>query len=191
MWATYYWLSLLKSGHISYQNVSVIYNWKTARLREVSSCSHFFLLVSVDYFMKLQAKRCFKNDVFSSLRLSCSILVHRHLVTVITLICEGFIDDDFLVSPKRQHIDDSSSQAKEVIFCKCRICGHTFIWLGDFYGVFFVLFSFFQSLSKRFWSKNLVGEKILEEYAMTAELKDRTRRDLANILVADMVEKYG
>ncbi|KAL7389370.1 hypothetical protein ABVT39_002479 [Epinephelus coioides] len=36
------------------------------------------------------------------------------------------------------------------------------------------------------------GEKILKEYDMTGQIKDRrTHRDLVNIVVADMVEKYG
>ncbi|KAJ4940161.1 hypothetical protein JOQ06_026470 [Pogonophryne albipinna] len=35
------------------------------------------------------------------------------------------------------------------------------------------------------------GDKIMREYAMRGEMKDRTRRNLVNILVADMVEKYG
>ncbi|KAI4793870.1 hypothetical protein KUCAC02_032434 [Chaenocephalus aceratus] len=35
------------------------------------------------------------------------------------------------------------------------------------------------------------GEKIMREYAMRGEMKDRTRRNLVNIDVADMVEKYG
>ncbi|KAL7385756.1 hypothetical protein ABVT39_027880 [Epinephelus coioides] len=35
------------------------------------------------------------------------------------------------------------------------------------------------------------GEKILKEYDMTGQIKDRTHRDLVNIVVVDMVEKYG
>ncbi|KAK1880735.1 Elongation factor 4 [Dissostichus eleginoides] len=64
-----------------------------------------------------------------------------------------------LMSPKRQHIDDSSSQAKELV--------------------------------KRVLEQKPGGEKILKEYAMRGEMKDRTRRNLVNIVVADMVEKYG
>ncbi|KAI9522843.1 hypothetical protein NQZ68_033185 [Dissostichus eleginoides] len=64
-----------------------------------------------------------------------------------------------LMPPKRQPIDDSSSQAKELV--------------------------------KRVMEQKPGGEKILKEYAMRGEMKDRTRRNLVNIVVADMVEKYG
>ncbi|XP_039649874.1 uncharacterized protein LOC120555261 [Perca fluviatilis] len=67
--------------------------------------------------------------------------------------------DTSLKSPQSQHIDDSSSQAKELV--------------------------------KRVLEQKPGGEKILKEYAMRGEMKDRTRRDLVNIIVADMVEKYG
>ncbi|GLD62775.1 uncharacterized protein AKAME5_001445600 [Lates japonicus] len=47
------------------------------------------------------------------------------------------------------------------------------------------------SLVKRVLEQKPGGEKIFKEYAMKGEMKDRTRRDLVNIIVADMVEKYG
>ena len=46
-------------------------------------------------------------------------------------------------------------------------------------------------LVKRVLEQKPGGEKILQEYAMRGEIKDRTRRELVNIVVADMVEKYG
>lgn len=35
------------------------------------------------------------------------------------------------------------------------------------------------------------GDKILAEYATKGQMKDRTRRELVNTVVADMLEKYG
>ena len=46
-------------------------------------------------------------------------------------------------------------------------------------------------LVKRVLQQEPGGEKILKEYAMRGEIKDRTCHDLINIIVADMVEKYG
>ncbi|KAJ4948118.1 hypothetical protein JOQ06_019658 [Pogonophryne albipinna] len=66
---------------------------------------------------------------------------------------------DTLSLSSQQHIDDSSSQAKELV--------------------------------KTVLEQKPGGEKIMREYAMRGEMKDRTRRNLVNILVADMVEKYG
>ncbi|KAF3834484.1 hypothetical protein F7725_025688, partial [Dissostichus mawsoni] len=48
-----------------------------------------------------------------------------------------------------------------------------------------------KELVKRVLEQKPGGEKILKEYAMRGEMKDRTRRNLVNIAVADMVEKYG
>ncbi|CAM4664611.1 unnamed protein product [Leuciscus chuanchicus] len=46
-------------------------------------------------------------------------------------------------------------------------------------------------LVKRILEQKPGGEKILAKYAMTGEMKDRARRDLVSIVVAEMFEKYG
>ena len=52
------------------------------------------------------------------------------------------------------------------------------------------LFFLFSSLS-RVLEQKPGGDKILAEYATKGQMKDRTRRELVNIVVADMLEKYG
>lgn len=64
--------------------------------------------------------------------------------------------------------------------------------LGIQFGGFLVLhFSFLSKLVKTVLEQKPGGEKIMRAYAMRGEMKDRTRRNLVNIVVADMVEKYG
>ncbi|XP_054482919.1 uncharacterized protein LOC129115521 [Anoplopoma fimbria] len=80
-------------------------------------------------------------------------------------------------------LDDTGTEVDEEVFTdileeKRTSCGR--------------LLMFFQSLLvKRVLEQKPGGEKILKEYAMRGEIKDRTRRELVNIIVADMVEKYG
>lgn len=59
------------------------------------------------------------------------------------------------------------------------IDGHTF--------VFFPVVK----LAKRGLEQISRWQKILAEFAMTREMEDQTCRDLVNIVVAHMVEKYG
>ncbi|XDV38152.1 hypothetical protein PO909_007620 [Leuciscus waleckii] len=47
------------------------------------------------------------------------------------------------------------------------------------------------ALVKRILEQKPGGEKILAKYATTGEMKDRARRDLVSIVVAEMFEKYG
>lgn len=46
-------------------------------------------------------------------------------------------------------------------------------------------------LVKKFLEQKSGGEKILKEYTIKGEMKDQTRHDLASIVFADTVEKYG
>ncbi|XP_056432740.1 uncharacterized protein LOC130371116 [Gadus chalcogrammus] len=82
------------------------------------------------------------------------------------------IDNSFLMSPKRQCTDDTilkSTQSQHIDDSSSQA----------------------KELVKRVLEQKPGGEKILKEYAMRGEFKDRTRRELVNIIVADMVEKYG
>ena len=90
------------------------------------------------------------------------------------------------MSPKRQRIDDSSSQAKEVKQI-LYIFGINRLFVCWSYSFLFLV----AKLVKRVLEQKPGGEKILKEYAMGGEMKDRTRRELVNIVVADLVEKYG
>ncbi|XP_036947815.1 uncharacterized protein LOC119016386 isoform X2 [Acanthopagrus latus] len=67
------------------------------------------------------------------------------------------IDDCILSPPRSQHVDDSSSRAKELV--------------------------------ERVLEQKPGGDKILAEYATKGQMKDRTRRELVNTVVADMLEK--
>ncbi|XP_075320033.1 uncharacterized protein LOC142378921 isoform X1 [Odontesthes bonariensis] len=93
--------------------------------------------------------------------------------------------DTFLMSPKRQHIDDTflMSPKRPCIdddIPKSRKSQH----IDD-------SSSQAKELVKRVLEQKPGGEKILKEYATKGEMKDRTRRELVNIVVADMLEKYG
>ncbi|XP_067236760.1 uncharacterized protein [Chanodichthys erythropterus] len=81
--------------------------------------------------------------------------------------------DASLMSPKRQRIDDAFVMSPKSL--------HTDDSSSQAKEVI---------LSKEFWNKSL-REKILAKYAMTGEMKDRARRDLVSIVVAEMFEKYG
>lgn len=52
-------------------------------------------------------------------------------------------------------------------------------------------FFLFFKLVKRLLEQKPGGDKILAEYATKGQMKDGTRRELVNIVVADMLEKYG
>ncbi|ROL41591.1 hypothetical protein DPX16_1290 [Anabarilius grahami] len=80
--------------------------------------------------------------------------------------------DASLMSPKRQRIDDAFVMSPKSL--------HT----DD-------SSSQAKELVKRILEQKPGGEKILAKYAMTGEMKDRARRDLVSIVVAEMFEKYG
>ncbi|KAK1897386.1 Glycerol-3-phosphate acyltransferase [Dissostichus eleginoides] len=77
-----------------------------------------------------------------------------------------------LMSPKRPHVDDAflmSPKRQHIDDSSSQA----------------------KELVKRVLEQKPGGEKILKEYYMRGEMKDRTRCNLVNIVVADMVEKYG
>ncbi|XP_048067469.1 uncharacterized protein LOC125280758 isoform X3 [Megalobrama amblycephala] len=100
------------------------------------------------------------------------------------------IDDAFVMSPKSLHTDDSSSQAKEVMFFQ-----NISLYVVNITFTCYCYHNIFGKpvvkLVKRILEQKPGGEKILAKYAMTGEMKDRARRDLVSIVVAEMFEKYG
>ncbi|XP_059188102.1 uncharacterized protein LOC131970691 [Centropristis striata] len=93
--------------------------------------------------------------------------------------------DTFLMSPKRQHIDDTFLMSPK------RPCIDDDIPKSQKSQHIDDRSSQAKELVKRVLEQKPGGEKILKEYATKGEMKDRTRRELVNIVVADMLEKYG
>ncbi|XP_059208643.1 uncharacterized protein LOC131987795 isoform X1 [Centropristis striata] len=93
--------------------------------------------------------------------------------------------DTFLMSPKRQHIDDTFLMSPK------RPCIDDDIPKSQKSQHIDDSSSQAKELVKRVLEQKPGGEKILKEYATKGEMKDRTRRELVNIVVADMLEKYG